>query len=263
MVFTSNVCILGSVSSILVAITNRNFNKNAIRHKQNFSQYFPTIIVDSGSTEQPDEFDVKMGNVFYTGLWNASVRQALERKAEWLLFVASDIEIEDYKTLCDRAQLATEDSGIGLYSPSIAEGSRCALGANFTQNSGGYREVKMLEGFFFLVRTSIVARQYPIDPKINKHGWGIDVITAEVSKNLGYKNVVDDQVSIFHPKSLVVDLKFKQQSEIQKCVYLPVFRRYGNTPPNKWTVNYVFYALHVFYFRICARCKKCLRGVFM
>ena len=76
---------------ILVTITNHNFNKNAIKHKSNFSKYFHCIIIDSGSQEQPDEFDIKMDNVFYTGLWNESVKQALKRKAKWLLFVASDI----------------------------------------------------------------------------------------------------------------------------------------------------------------------------
>jgi hypothetical protein len=69
---------------ILVCITNYNSNENAINLKNNFSKYFETIIIDSKSSKIEDEFDIKLENVYYTGLVNESINQCKLRNKKYL-----------------------------------------------------------------------------------------------------------------------------------------------------------------------------------
>ena len=59
-----------NIDDILVCITNHNNNDNAIKLKKDFFNYFETIIIDSKSKIIMDDFDVKLDNVYYTGLLN-------------------------------------------------------------------------------------------------------------------------------------------------------------------------------------------------
>jgi len=68
---------------VLVCITNYNSNENALSLKSNFSKYFETIIIDSKSNIIEDGFDIKLENVFYTGLFNESVNQCKIRNKKY------------------------------------------------------------------------------------------------------------------------------------------------------------------------------------
>ena len=68
------------LNKILVCINNHNDNDNAKKLKKEFSEYIDTIIIDSGSTEKLVDFDVKLDNLYYSGLYNESVNQCLIRK---------------------------------------------------------------------------------------------------------------------------------------------------------------------------------------
>ncbi len=82
-------------NNILVCITNHNSNENAINLKNSFSEYFETIIIDSDSNIIEKDFDIKLENVYYTGLVNESVNQCKLRNKKYLFFIASDVYYED------------------------------------------------------------------------------------------------------------------------------------------------------------------------
>jgi SAM-dependent methyltransferase len=62
------------------------------------------------------------------------------------------------------------------------------------------RRCGLVEGFAFLARVEILQDLYPI-PSTNKYGWIVDIVACERAKQKGYQVVVDDRVTITHPKS--------------------------------------------------------------
>lgn len=161
--------------------------------------YFDTILVDNSSPIKPSLVDVVLPNAYYSGLWNAAVSAAVAAKKDWLLFVASDVQIPNIDLVATSIISACSNRYTGLYTPSLRPDSRLAYSACFTRGTGAIRECFVCEGFFFLVRTKIVARLHPVDPSLNMYGWGIDAFTAYMTYKMGYRCVVDDRAQIYHP----------------------------------------------------------------
>jgi len=190
---------------VLVAICNHNFNENAVKLKRFFAPSFATLILDSGSSTTVEEFDVCMPNVYYAGLWNKAVELAYARNAEWLLMCSSDISITRADGFDQYLREAMNDARIGVYSPSLRPDSRGTFAACRNQSSGGIRFVRNCEGFFFLARTNILQRLYPVDPTLNQMGWGLDTAACTMAEKRGYENAIDDRWEIYHPASIHVD----------------------------------------------------------
>lgn len=200
-------------NSVLAVVANYDFSANADILKANLSAYFETVLVDSSSPNPPKTVDQIIPNFYYGGLWNESVRIALENQKQWLLFVASDIQIPDVKLLASKIQTMLDKDRVGVYTPSLHYDSRIAFDYCYNRGTGKIRECYLCEGFFFLARTEILAKLYPVSLDDNKYGWGIDVMTAFHAYQLGMKVVVDDRVEIYHPASshpIPIDLAFQQ-----------------------------------------------------
>lgn len=179
---------------ILVCITNHNSNQNAIELKNNFSEYFDTIIIDSKSDVIEDEFDVKLGNVYYTGLFNESIKQCKERGKKYVYFIASDVYYEDYQKVSELIE--TLDDGVYLWAPS-SRGQSHTHCKNLSSN--GLREVPYLEGFCFLSHVDCCDNLAPVSLERNLYGYGIDLLLGyNCVKRLRKKCVVDDRVEIYH-----------------------------------------------------------------
>jgi hypothetical protein len=179
---------------ILVCITNHNSNDNAIELKVNFSKYFETIIIDSKSDFIMDEFDIKLDNVYYTGLVNESFNQCKIRNKKYLFFIASDVYYNNYEEVSNVISSLNED--IHLWSPS-SRGQSHYHCKNFKTDS--IREVPYLEGFCFLSHIDCFNGLYPISMEKNLYGYGIDLLLGyNCIKNLKNKCVVDDRVEIYH-----------------------------------------------------------------
>lgn len=193
-----------TTNSILVSIGNYNFSDNADLLKNNFSQFFDSILIDSSSDIRPQSVDFVIPNNFYTGLWNESVKLALEKQYEWLFFIASDITLlsSDMNLIYQILLQITNEKSIGVYSPSVDPQSRCYFHELFNTNKNTLREIPFVEGFIFLARTDILKKMYPVDHTINKYGWSLDKGMCHISRKLNYKVVVDDRIIIHHPKSV-------------------------------------------------------------
>tara|TARA_E500000178_G_C16965811_1_gene728344 strand:- start:160 stop:1461 length:1302 start_codon:yes stop_codon:yes gene_type:complete len=182
---------------LLVCVTNYEFNKNALVLKNFFREQFETILIDSSTPGGCAEADIVIPNRYYPGLWDEAVIQAIRRRADWLLFIASDVELIHASLMHQCIREALEDSRIQVWTPSVAHHSRASFKSTFNRFSAGARLGGVAEGFCFMARTSLLREFYPA-PKENVFGWHIDVITSMRAHEIGTV-AVDDRVIIYHP----------------------------------------------------------------
>jgi hypothetical protein len=192
----------GMEETVLAIVANYDFSENADVLKACLSRYYKTLLLDNSSPTPPRTVDIILPNHRYVGLWNASVRLALDYNKQWLLFVASDIQIPDVDLLATCLRTVLKKSSVGIYTPSLKLDSRLAYPACFQRKTGKLRECYVTEGFFFLARTKILERLYPVALEVNRFGFGIDLMTAYNAYRTGYKVVVDDRVVIHHPAAI-------------------------------------------------------------
>lgn len=202
------------INNILICITNHNYNENAIHLKNNFSKYIETIIIDSKSNDVLEDFDLKLDNVYYTGLFNESVNQTKLRNKDYLFFIASDVYVNDFEKIIE--SIKSLDDDIYLWGPS-SKGQSHLHCKNFKTDS--IRECPYLEGFTFLTRIECCDLIYPIDNTINKYGYGIDLLLGfNCIKNLKKKCVVDDRVEVYHTEGTGYD-QGKALNEMYNWMY--------------------------------------------
>ena len=182
-----------NLNNILVCITNHNDNDNAISLKSFFSKHVETIIIDSKSDIVSTCFDVKLDNVYYTGLYNESVNQCLLRGKQYLYFIASDVFIDENSNIFE--VIESLDDNVNLWAPSSRGQSHTHCK---NESSNGMREVPYLEGFTFLVKVDI-CKQFNIDINHNKFGYGIDLLLGFYCFKLyGRGCYVDDRIEVYH-----------------------------------------------------------------
>jgi SAM-dependent methyltransferase len=187
-------------NDVCVAITNYDFSENARLLKDQFSTLFHTVLIDASSPQPPSNTDISIPNSYYPGLWNSAYEYSKEKEFKWLLFIASDVQIEDAQKLSLYIQQVIDREEIGAYSPSLRRDSRTSFGNLINKNTSKLREVGVIEGFFFLARLEILSCIYPIDQS-NKSGWGVDVKTCKIAYDLNKIVIVDDRIEIYHPSS--------------------------------------------------------------
>lgn len=190
-------------SGILAAVTNFEMSEEADQMKKSLVECFgglcEVVLVDSSSSIPPKKADEVVPNEYYTGLWNKTVEIAIERGSEWLLFLASDVAVEDYKKMCSLTLEVSKDPRIGIYCPSVDDQSRHSFKECGFKGTGGMRDCKSIEGFCFMARTDILKAVHPVTN--NKYGYCIDKLACDIARRMGYRVVVDDRSKIFHPKS--------------------------------------------------------------
>jgi len=185
-----------SPGNVLVCITNHNNNKNALHLRSKFSSYYEAIIIDSGSNTVDHRFDVKLPNIYYSGLFNESVKQCRSRGKKYLFLVASDVYIRCFKKIHDIISRLTDDVGIWAPSSNGQSLSHCK-----NMGSGQARDVPFVEGFIFLIDVALCDVVYPVNRKSNKYGYGIDIVLGYNCVRNGRKRcVIDDRAEVHHRK---------------------------------------------------------------
>jgi hypothetical protein len=205
-------------NDVLVCITSFDYIDNADYLKKEFSSFYKTINIHSdNSKNHPKYADIIIPNQYYTGLWNESVRLAIFQEYKWILFIASDIKIlsPDTKTICNYIQNIIQDNTIGIYTFSVDKKSRCTFKDLVNFNTNHVRNTSFVEGFCFLCKTLILKDMYPTPIEKNIYGWGLDIIMCKISLEKKLRVVVDDRITIHHPKSKFnIDTKLaKEQSK--------------------------------------------------
>jgi len=188
-------------ASILACVTNFDMSQEADRMKAGLRAAsggrYDTLMLDSSSELRPAMVDRVIENQYYTGLWNESVKAAMEGAYEHLFFIASDVQVEDYNILADLLCEASRNPKIGVYCPSMDSKSRHSFKDCSNKGTGGIRECNSIEGFCFLAKTKILAEIYPVTN--NKYGYCIDKLACDLARKMGYFAAVDDRTKIFHP----------------------------------------------------------------
>ena len=184
-----------SAKKILAVVVNYDHNAEALRLKQALSASFETLIIDSGSPVQLEEFDIKLPNVGYSGLFNAAVKEVIARDYDWLYLMCSDVSIGDDDVAVLRRYMDGLGDDIGVYSPSAT--GRCLHHCR-NAGSGGLRDVFYVEGYTFLARRSVLEKMYPVDVSLNRLGWGLDACKGYVCKTAGLRCVSDDRIAVHH-----------------------------------------------------------------
>ena len=194
---------------ILCTIVNYNFNENALKLRNTLSKYFDSVVIDSGSKLKDKTF-VLLDNVYYSGLFNYAYQLAKNCNYEYLLFICSDVEIQD-----EQVELVINNlnninlNEIGLYSPSSTGRSHFYCKKQYVK---GLRIVPFVEGFMFLAHLDVLQNIAPIDLKINKFGWGLDVACGFFAKKLNKLCVIDDGVTVYHPEGTGYSDEFAEES---------------------------------------------------
>lgn len=187
------------MSELCVVVANYDFNENALALRHLFKQSFPTYLIDASSPRPLDEADFTIPNTYYPGLWNKAVEIAVENSSHWLLFVASDVIVQEPEMLINCIKEAASDPNIALWTPSLTPNSRYYFKECGHNSLTVQRKTLFVEGFFFMARIEVLKQQHQI-PDEFKDGWNVDVITSAMSLQIG-NVVIDDRVQIYHPKS--------------------------------------------------------------
>lgn len=238
------------IQNLLTVIVNHNCNKGAIHLKQQFAPLSDTLLMDSGSTLQESEeehFDAILGNVYYNGLLNeAWKRFSAEDNYDYLLFITSDVEIENPQYLVKRTAGLLSEPTIGAYCPSTTESSHPFMNCKGTS---GIRKVTFPEGFCFAVKKEVLSKVCPVDTSINKIGHGVDIYIGYVTLLLGMNSVVDDKVVVYHPNgSGYSDIEARKERDNwfdTKSVTANMFHRFVSTDIFKNKIGFIIASLGI------------------
>lgn len=188
-------------AKILCCIFNYNKNACAAAWADRLSPYFDTVILDSGSDPAcPHPLAAHLDNLFYSGLMNEACRRGREGGYGWVMIVTSDLEIGPRHTarLIAGMQEVASASNVGLYQPSTAWRGR-SLPQSRCHWTGRLRSTTFQEGWFHLVRLDLLEQVCPIDVRLNKLGWGVDLALCHFARVSGLLVLVDDRVRVVHP----------------------------------------------------------------
>jgi len=200
---------------MLVTVVNHNHNQQAIWLRDSFAAENRSLLIDSGSRlskREQEQINIGLPNVYYTGLVNEAWKQTEGMGPdEALLFVSSDVEIDNPLGLVRRAERCLEDKRIGVYAPSMETSDHLQMRTGKNQ---GLRVVVFVEGVIFAVRKKLIDRLCPVDPAVNRLGWALDVHLGYLALQSGLRSVVDDGIQIRHaPGRGYQDEEARQQAE--------------------------------------------------
>lgn len=186
--------------SILVVVSNHNLNQKAINLKTLFSEYCNTILLDSGSSIKDSEsiyFDHKLPNVYYSGLFNKSIECLNSSSAKILLFIASDVTIENAQYLLRRILIAFNEKNAGIYAPSADYSCHAQMKPRNTSKMG---KATFTDGFCFAANKDLLNQMYPVDVSINSLGHGLDIYLGYLALINNKQCLIDNDITVKHPK---------------------------------------------------------------
>ncbi len=186
---------------MFVAILNHGHVAQALELKRAFLPHARTIAIDSGSTLTPLErsgFDLALPNVYYSGLLNAVAERTEHFAPDDPIFIwCSDVTCDDHSRMIELARRAFTRPWIGIYAPSASHSDQPQMR---NRNTGTVRRVTFVDGFCFAVRSSILHQLCPIDTRLNRRGWGLEVQLGYIARHHRWSTVIDDRIEVQHPR---------------------------------------------------------------
>jgi hypothetical protein len=195
---------------MLIAVLNHERSDQTVELVRGFRPYADVFAIDSGSRLEAHHrpyFDLILPNVHYCAQINETYRELLKRPEHNLVYIiTSDVRVPDYAQAVACAEDAFCDSRIGVYAPStVTTGS--GHPQMWNRSTEGLRPVVFVEGFCFATRVALLHHLCPIDTALNPIGWGVDVYLGYLARRAGACSVVDDRITVIHPKETTYDTK--------------------------------------------------------
>ena len=184
------------MNKVICVILNYNDDENSrkIYNSINCEKY----IVDSSFCEK--EGMIQSDKPFYTGNFNKASELFLKSDADYCFYVCADI-VGDINIVIDHIKHI--DGNIGVYSPQVS-GRRNKYWYDTASKKGkGIVDAICCEGMAIAVKRYIIELVHPFWH--NTYGWEIDAYKCFTAKEFGYRVVIDNSISVFHPNSVGYD----------------------------------------------------------
>lgn len=205
--------------NILCCIFNYNHSENAIKWAESLKGDFAVSILDTYVLDNPGEkkdpledYDGNVlfyHNIFLGGLTIESFKICIGGDFKFLCIINSDVIIDEENLLKLKSRLSTLPDDIGIYEISATPDS-CVMGVigkmaytekYFIHSEEEFKEDGLGEGWLYGIKADCIKHLLPfLSIDKNKHGWGIGGALLAISKNKGYRNVIDSKVFAYHPK---------------------------------------------------------------
>lgn len=185
-------------NKILICIFNYRHDENTKFWKSLLSPYFETVVLDSGNDHIEKDF-IQFPNIYYSGLFNEAKKLFEKDNYQYIGIITSDVQINQ-----ENANKLIKELYNLLYAKNI--GCWTILGdLNGHSNRFVYAKYnnhyyRTFEGFFIFIKNEVFANQPHVDLEINKYGYGLDFLSCYISNRLGFANIVNEDIYIYHPK---------------------------------------------------------------
>lgn len=202
-----------------VCIFNYGHIGNALKLYEQFNAIgVSTRILNSSDGHDDDlpkeKYIEKYPNIFYSGLWNKAIAKF---KGTHLMIITSDVSIDSVSTIVRNSKKFFKYENNWVYAPNV----------NYTfwnydteileTYDRGMKIVPNTDGMCWIVNKATVDYIGKIDIKINKIGFGVDLLAC-MNANKSGKNVVRDySVTVKHPQSRSYD---SQEAEKQELAWI-------------------------------------------
>jgi hypothetical protein len=134
---------------------------------------------------------------YFTAKWHA----ALERfDADVLFNVQADVTVPDMAAIFAMAWAAFRGGDVGVYAPDVEYAFWSFDPAFLPRYADGLHAAPLAEALCWFLAADVVRRSRYPTPKVNRFGWGIDLVTAATSLRLGLRVVRDYRCRVDHPK---------------------------------------------------------------
>jgi hypothetical protein len=171
----------------------------AVELERDVGRLIPTTVIN---TERPltrprDHWVHLDPSAYFTEQWN----RALELfDADVLFQVQADAHFDDFEALLDRATAAFRRGDVGVYEPDLDYTGLRFDTSRLRAVAGRLYEVPMTDQTCWFVSAEALHRLPPVDPTVNRYGWGVSVAMAAVCHLTGKLSVRDYAFAIEHPR---------------------------------------------------------------
>ena len=167
----------------------------------------------------------KYDNIFYSGLWNKAVDKF---KGTHLMVITSDVTIDNVNHIIKNAKSFFKKEDNWIYAPNV-EYTFWKYDQELLQTyKNGLKIVPNTDGMCWILNKESVDFIGDIDLKINKIGFGVDLLACMNATKLG-KNVVRDySITVKHPQSRSYNSQEAEKQEFEWIEQKGLLREYIN-----------------------------------
>lgn len=178
---------------MLCIVANYNLDDKARELKSKFEKYCNTLIVDSSGIVKDGFIGVENGFNF-----QKSCELFISSREQKCLFICSDVEISSAERITYQIERLKKD--IGIYTPCVVGKSHSFLKPS--KSFDHLINIPFAEGMILCSNREIIIELLNRNVITKTYlGWGLDVYKGYLCKQLGYKCVMDNYISVYHPES--------------------------------------------------------------